>query len=190
MIANTPGVHPYDTILTIVSDTARTFDIAMTTHLQEIAHTTSSATAITPSGNPVAVNIISKAQLQASPVQNSLDKTIETLPGIVQFSYNEPVANGFTASCIRSTAPRFRWRLVRTSPRSSTRRTSIRSKLCRSIQQSTAATEWEQSSISSATARATSLRVSTACSAAVSATSNGHRQPRHVGAVRIERSLP
>ena len=95
LIANSPGAHEFQTIVTIVSDTARTADVEMTTHLQVIARTTSSATAVTPSGNPVAVNIISKAQLQASPVQNSLDKTIETLPGIVQFSYNEPVANGF-----------------------------------------------------------------------------------------------
>ena len=34
-------------------------------------------------------------QIQTSPVRDSLNRLIETVPGIVQFSYNEPVANGF-----------------------------------------------------------------------------------------------
>ena len=33
--------------------------------------------------------------MQTSPVNNSLDRLLETLPGVVQFSYNEPVINGF-----------------------------------------------------------------------------------------------
>jgi outer membrane receptor protein involved in Fe transport len=44
---------------------------------------------------PVSVNSISSAQLQALPENQSLDNVIETLPGIVRFSYNEPVAHGF-----------------------------------------------------------------------------------------------
>ncbi|MBD5653798.1 MAG: carboxypeptidase regulatory-like domain-containing protein, partial [Candidatus Eremiobacteraeota bacterium] len=44
---------------------------------------------------PVSVNSISSAQLSALPENQSLDNVIETLPGIVRFSYNEPVAHGF-----------------------------------------------------------------------------------------------
>ena len=47
------------------------------------------------SGTPVSVNTITRAQLSALPANNSLNKIIETVPGIVQFSYNEPVAHGF-----------------------------------------------------------------------------------------------
>jgi outer membrane receptor protein involved in Fe transport len=45
--------------------------------------------------NPVSVNSISSAQLAALPQNQSLNNVIETLPGIVRFSYNEPVAHGF-----------------------------------------------------------------------------------------------
>ncbi|MBD5657692.1 MAG: TonB-dependent receptor plug domain-containing protein, partial [Candidatus Eremiobacteraeota bacterium] len=44
---------------------------------------------------PVSVNSITSAQLSALPENQSLDNVIETLPGIVRFSYNEPVAHGF-----------------------------------------------------------------------------------------------
>jgi outer membrane receptor for ferrienterochelin and colicin len=44
---------------------------------------------------PVSVNSIGREQLAALPENQSLDNVIETLPGIVRFSYNEPVAHGF-----------------------------------------------------------------------------------------------
>lgn len=44
---------------------------------------------------PVSVNSVSRAQIAALPDNQSLDSLIETLPGIVRFSYNEPVAHGF-----------------------------------------------------------------------------------------------
>ncbi|MBD5603799.1 MAG: TonB-dependent receptor [Candidatus Eremiobacteraeota bacterium] len=48
-----------------------------------------------PGSTPVSVNSIGRQQLSALPVNQSLDRVIETLPGIVTFSYNEPVAHGF-----------------------------------------------------------------------------------------------
>src|SRR5271166_1958141 len=39
-------------------------------------------------GAPVAVTTIDKAQIAASPVRDSLNKLVETVPGAVQFSYN------------------------------------------------------------------------------------------------------
>jgi outer membrane receptor protein involved in Fe transport len=60
---------------------------------------TIAVTAVTASGGaggtPVAVTTIDKAQIATSPVNNSLNRLIETIPGAVQFSYNEPVINGF-----------------------------------------------------------------------------------------------
>ena len=44
---------------------------------------------------PVSVNSIGREQLAALPDNQSLDKVITTFPGIVSFSYNEPVAHGF-----------------------------------------------------------------------------------------------
>jgi outer membrane receptor protein involved in Fe transport len=44
---------------------------------------------------PVSVNAIDRAQIAASPESESLNRLIETFPGIVRFSYNEPVAHGF-----------------------------------------------------------------------------------------------
>ena len=62
--------------------------------LKTIATTAVTASGGT-SGTPVAVTTIDKAEIQTSAVNNSLDRLIETLPGVVQFSYNEPVINGF-----------------------------------------------------------------------------------------------
>ena len=95
LIANAAGAHSVQTIVSVVSDSVTTANLALSTKLQQIANTGVTATRVAATGNPVAVNVLGKEQLDTSPVQNSLDRTIETLPGIVQFSYNEPVANGF-----------------------------------------------------------------------------------------------
>ncbi len=47
------------------------------------------------SGTPVSVNALGRQQISALPTNNSLNRLIETVPGIVRFSYNEPVAHGF-----------------------------------------------------------------------------------------------
>jgi outer membrane receptor protein involved in Fe transport len=46
-------------------------------------------------GAPVSSNSLSQAQISALPNNQSLQSVIETMPGIVKFSYNEPVAHGF-----------------------------------------------------------------------------------------------
>ncbi len=45
--------------------------------------------------SPISVNSLSGSQIAALPNNRSLDTLIETIPGIVRFSYNEPVAHGF-----------------------------------------------------------------------------------------------
>jgi outer membrane receptor protein involved in Fe transport len=46
-------------------------------------------------GNPVSVSTFTSADLAAMPQHQSLNRLVETVPGIVQFSYDEPVAHGF-----------------------------------------------------------------------------------------------
>jgi outer membrane receptor protein involved in Fe transport len=48
-----------------------------------------------PGGNPVAVTTIDSKQIQQSPDRDNLSKLIDTVPGAVPFSYNEPIINGF-----------------------------------------------------------------------------------------------
>lgn len=47
------------------------------------------------SGTPVSQNVLGRQQLTALPTNDSLDRIVQTVPGIVRFSYNEPVAHGF-----------------------------------------------------------------------------------------------
>jgi outer membrane receptor for ferrienterochelin and colicin len=56
---------------------------------------TTAATTTGAHGTPVSVNTISAAQIATLPANTSLDRVIETLPGIVRFSYDEPVVDGF-----------------------------------------------------------------------------------------------
>ena len=66
----------------------------LSTQLKQIAQTTVTAHA-GAEANPPSVNQLTRSTIQTSPVNNSLDRLLETLPGVVQFSYNEPVINGF-----------------------------------------------------------------------------------------------
>lgn len=77
----------------VASDAVATVDVNLD-QLKEIANTTVTAHAGV-GGTPVSVNAISKAQIATSPNRDSLNKLIATVPGIVRFSYNEPVAHGF-----------------------------------------------------------------------------------------------
>lgn len=77
----------------VASDSVVTLNVALS-HLRAIAHAVGVAGA-GPAGTPVAANQLDAAQIQTSPENDSLNRLIETLPGIVRFSYDEPVALGF-----------------------------------------------------------------------------------------------
>jgi len=62
--------------------------------LKEIGRTQSTTVRGTGAA-PVSVNSIGSAQIAALPDNQSLDRVIQTVPGIVRFSYNEPVVHGF-----------------------------------------------------------------------------------------------
>ncbi|HEY3674959.1 MAG TPA: TonB-dependent receptor [Candidatus Tumulicola sp.] len=94
IIASLPKVHELLIPVTVSSDSVATVNVALSTNLQEIARTTVVATAGVQANAP-SVNQITRNTIQSSPVQNSLDKLVSTLPGVVPFSYNEPVVNGF-----------------------------------------------------------------------------------------------
>jgi outer membrane receptor protein involved in Fe transport len=61
--------------------------------VNEIGRTNSTARSV--AGNPVSVTTFSGADVAAMPQNQSLNRLVETVPGIVQFSYNEPVVHGF-----------------------------------------------------------------------------------------------
>ena len=79
--------------VTVTSDAVVTLNVALDS-LKEIANTTVTAHAGV-GGNPVSVNTISQKQISSSPNRDDLNRLIETMPGIVRFSYDEPVAHGF-----------------------------------------------------------------------------------------------
>jgi outer membrane receptor protein involved in Fe transport len=93
LTATIKGVAPLQISVTVASGSVVTLDLPLS-RLKQIAQTAVTAHAGV-SSYPPSVHQITHAQIQTSPVQNSLDQTLETLPGVVPFSYNEPVINGF-----------------------------------------------------------------------------------------------
>jgi outer membrane receptor protein involved in Fe transport len=79
--------------INISAGAVATINLALS-HLRRIAKSVVAASAGV-TGTPVAVSTLEKSRIEVSPEQNSLNRMIETLPGIVRFSYNEPVALGF-----------------------------------------------------------------------------------------------
>ena len=92
LTATKNGVPTYSEPVNVESSSIAT--LAFDMELKTIAHAVT-AFVRGAGSSPVSVNSISRAQLQALPENQSLDNVIETLPGIVHFSYNEPVAHGF-----------------------------------------------------------------------------------------------
>jgi len=56
---------------------------------------TAKATSTGVHGTPVAENTITAAQIATLPANTTVNRVIETLPGVVRFSYDEPVVDGF-----------------------------------------------------------------------------------------------
>jgi len=71
--------------------------VAVTFHLspKTLGKVVTKAGGASITGQPVAVSVMSARSIQTLPVNNSLAKVIETVPGIVPFSYGEPVFRGF-----------------------------------------------------------------------------------------------
>jgi outer membrane receptor protein involved in Fe transport len=95
LTAHAAGAHDLSVFVTVTSDTVATVDIPLSTQLKEIASTAVTAIAHGAQASAPSVHLLDRGSIQASPVNNSLDKMLETLPGVIPFSYNEPVINGF-----------------------------------------------------------------------------------------------
>jgi outer membrane receptor protein involved in Fe transport len=95
LIAHATGAHDLTVFVTVTSDTVATIDVPLSTQLKQIASTSVTAVAHGAQASAPSVQLLDRGTIQASPVNNSLDKMLATLPGVVQFSYNEPVINGF-----------------------------------------------------------------------------------------------
>ena len=78
----------------VASDSVATVALAISP-LNVIAQTAVTNTARNVGATPVSENVLSNQQIVALPQSQSLNRLIETMPGIVQFSYDEPVAHGF-----------------------------------------------------------------------------------------------
>ncbi|HUA07926.1 MAG TPA: TonB-dependent receptor [Candidatus Acidoferrales bacterium] len=91
LTAHASGATARSADVDVHSDAVAVIDLDL---LKTIAVTSVTATAGV-GGTPVGSTTIDKSQIQTSPVRDSLDRLIETVPGVVQFSYNEPVINGF-----------------------------------------------------------------------------------------------
>ena len=93
LTASPSGITPLQVSLTVTSGVVSTVDLPLS-RLKQIGQAVVTAhTGVT--SNPPSVHQITRSEIQTSPAQNSLDRTLATLPGVIPFSYNEPVINGF-----------------------------------------------------------------------------------------------
>jgi outer membrane receptor protein involved in Fe transport len=86
------GVPDFSQAIDVETDSVVSLPIELT---PKVIGNIQSVSARGAGGQPVSVNSVGREQLAALPENQSLDNVIETLPGIVRFSYNEPVAHGF-----------------------------------------------------------------------------------------------
>lgn len=91
LTASGKGIAAQPVSVSLSSGQVLTLDLALGA-LKVIGAVTAHAGA---SGTPVSMNDVSRRQISELPTGGSLNKLIETVPGIVPFSYNEPVAHGF-----------------------------------------------------------------------------------------------
>lgn len=87
------GYAPAADTVTISSGNVVTLSFRLEPKVLGRVVTTSRAASVT--GQPVSVNVISRQTILALPNNSSLQKVVQTVPGVVPFSYNEPVSRGF-----------------------------------------------------------------------------------------------
>jgi outer membrane receptor protein involved in Fe transport len=92
ILAHRDGFPDASSTVVVSSNSVATVDLAIT-HLKTVGKSTSTSRGV--NGTPISQNALGKAQIATSPQANSLNSLVETVPGIVKFSYNEPVAHGF-----------------------------------------------------------------------------------------------
>jgi outer membrane receptor protein involved in Fe transport len=93
IVAHRAGVDDVSQAVEVQTNSVATLLLDLQT-VKEIGRTQNSLVRGVASA-PVAVNTLGRDQIAAMPDNQSLNSLISTMPGIVQFSYNEPVAHGF-----------------------------------------------------------------------------------------------
>ncbi len=92
LTARYPGFADRTIGLSVASDSVQRIDFALGLKIIANANVTARAGA---GGAPVSQNTLGRQQLAALPSNNSLNRVVQTVPGIVRFSYDEPVSHGF-----------------------------------------------------------------------------------------------
>jgi len=77
-------------VVTVASGSSTTFKLALSERV--LGRVTVRGQA---ASQPVSVNVLSSKQILSLPGNTSLSKVVETAPGIVPFSYDEPVSRGY-----------------------------------------------------------------------------------------------
>lgn len=93
LTAHAAGVGDKAVQSSVASDQVVVIDVSLGT-LKIIANASVTARSGV-GGTPVSSNSIGRQQIAALPTNGSLNRIVQTVPGIVRFSYNEPVAHGF-----------------------------------------------------------------------------------------------
>ena len=87
--ANTPD-GPVDRSIDVATGTVVDLDLVPARVIGSARATTTGV-----HGTPIAVNTVTAGQIATLPVNTSIARVIETFPGVVRFSYDEPVVDGF-----------------------------------------------------------------------------------------------
>ena len=90
--ADIPGKGAAQAAVDVSTDSVSNVILALGT-LAEIGSTTTAVRGV--GGNPVSVATLTSSDIAAMPQNQSLNRLIETVPGVVQFSFDEPVVHGF-----------------------------------------------------------------------------------------------
>jgi outer membrane receptor protein involved in Fe transport len=90
--AESAGKPPAQSEVEVSTDSVSDVALAIGT-TSEIGRTVATTRGV--GGNPVSVITFTGADIAVMPQAQSLNRLVETVPGIAQFSYNEPVAHGF-----------------------------------------------------------------------------------------------
>jgi outer membrane receptor protein involved in Fe transport len=90
--AHVDGQSDLSLDITVASEAVANFQLDFPS-LGKIGYTSATATGV--GGAPVSENTLSQSSIATLPQAQNLDRVLETLPGIVRFSYDEPVAHGF-----------------------------------------------------------------------------------------------
>jgi len=91
--AHEPGYPDATQTIQVASNQVAVVNLQITS-LKEIGHTQVTGRG-GAAGAPVSQNSITRRTISALPGNNSLNTIVQTVPGIVKFSYGEPVAHGF-----------------------------------------------------------------------------------------------